>query len=168
MGKNIVLIGMPGCGKSAVGRELAAMLHMVLVDTDRMVEQADGRTIPEIFAQDGEGIFRDKETAAAKRAASMSGVIIATGGGMVLREENMAALTRNAVVFFRDRAIEEILGEDLTGRPLLRADTKRIYDLYNERVHLYRKYAHHTISDTDTASQAAECIAALYEEECKK
>ena len=168
MGKNIVLIGMPGCGKSAVGRELSSMLHMVLVDTDQMVEQADGRTIPEIFAQDGEAVFRDKETAAAKRAASMSAVIIATGGGMVLREENMTALRENAVVFFRDRAIEEILGEDLTGRPLLDADTKRIYDLYSQRIHLYRKYAHYTISDTDTAGQAAERIAALYEEECKK
>ena len=65
MEKNIVLIGMPGCGKSAVGQELSSMLHMILVDTDRMVEQADGRTIPDIFAQDGETVFRDKETAAA-------------------------------------------------------------------------------------------------------
>ena len=98
MKKNVVLIGMPGCGKSAVGKELAAMLHMVLIDTDQMVEQADGRTIPEIFAQEGEQTFRDKETAAAKRAASMTGVIIATGGGMVLREENMRALAENGTV----------------------------------------------------------------------
>ncbi len=166
MKKNIVLIGMPGCGKSAVGRELAALLHMVLVDTDQMVEQADGRTIADIFAQEGETVFRDKETAAAKRASSMGGVIIATGGGIVLREENMQALQARGVVFFRDRALGDILGEDLSGRPLLRADKQRIYDLYEQRIGLYRKYARHTISNTNTAKEAAARIAAIYKEEC--
>ena len=167
MKKNIVLIGMPGCGKSAVGRELSAMLHMVLMDTDQMVEQADGRTIPDIFAQDGEAAFRDKETAAAKQAARMRGVIIATGGGMVLREENMAALAETGVIFFRDRDLTEILGGDLSGRPLLSGDRQRIYTLYDRRIHLYRKYANYTISNTDTAVEAARQIAALYREECK-
>ncbi len=167
MKKNIVLIGMPGCGKSAVGRELSAMLHMVLVDTDQLVEQADGRAIPDIFAQDGEIAFRDRETAAAKQAAAMRGVIIATGGGMVLRQENMAALSETGIVFFRDRDLADILGEDLSGRPLLRADARRIYDLYDQRIHLYRQYAQHTISNTKTAKEAAARIAALYEEECK-
>lgn len=166
MKKNIVLIGMPGCGKTAVGRELAALLHMVLVDTDQMVEQADGRTIPDIFAQEGENSFRDKETAAAKRASSMEGVIIATGGGMVLREENMRALGENGIVFFRDRALSDILGENLDSRPLLRGDKQRIYDLYEQRIGLYRKYAHHTISNTDTAEAAAARIAAIYKKEC--
>lgn len=168
MRKNIVLIGMPGCGKSAVGRELSAMLRMVLVDTDQMVEQADGRTIPDIFAQEGETVFRDKETAAAQRAASMTGVIIATGGGMVLRQENMQALTQTGVVFFRDRDLSDILGEDLNDRPLLSGDKQRIYDLYEQRIHLYRKYAHYTVSDTNTAREAAERIAAIYERECKE
>ena len=168
MQKNIVLIGMPGCGKTAVGKELSALLHMVLVDTDQMVEQADGRTIPDIFAQDGEPAFRDKETAAAKQAASMTGVIIATGGGMVLREENMRALAENGIVFFRDRDLADILGEDLSDRPLLSGDKQRIYDLYQQRIHLYRKYAHHAISNTHTAREAAEHMAAIYERECKE
>lgn len=166
MKKNIVLIGMPGCGKTSVGRELAALLHMVLVDTDQMVERADGRTIPDIFAQDGEVVFRDKETTAAKRAASMEGVVIATGGGMVLREENMRALGENGIVFFRDRALSDILGEDLSGRPLLSGDKQRIHDLYEQRIGLYRKYAQYTISDTDTAKEAARQIAAIYKKEC--
>lgn len=166
MKKNIVLIGMPGCGKSAVGRELAAMLHMVLLDTDRMVEQAQGRTIPQIFDRDGEEFFRDLETAAAKRAAGMEGVIIATGGGMVLRPENMQALGASGLVFFRDRDLGEILGEDLSDRPLLTGDKKRVYDLYQQRIHLYRGYADHTIAHTDTAAQAAEQIAAIYKREC--
>ncbi|MBO5727584.1 MAG: shikimate kinase [Oscillospiraceae bacterium] len=166
MKKNIVLIGMPGCGKSAVGRELATLLHMVLVDTDQMVEQADGRTIADIFAQEGEAAFRDKETAAAKRASSMEGVIIATGGGMVLQEENMQALQERGIVFFRDRAPGDILGEDLSDRPLLSGDKQRIYHLYEQRIGLYRKYAHYTISDTHTAKEAAARIAAIYKKEC--
>ena len=166
MKKNIVLIGMPGCGKTSVGRELAALLHMVLVDTDQMVEQADGRAIPDIFAQEGEGGFRDKESAAAWQAAGLRGVIIATGGGMVLREENMRALGEHGIVFFRDRALSDILGEDLSGRPLLSADKQRIYELYEQRIDLYRKYAHHTISNTDTAGEAARQIAAIYKKEC--
>ena len=168
MKKNIVLIGMPGCGKSAVGRELSALLHMVLMDTDQMVEQAGGRTIPDIFAQNGEAAFRDMETAAAKQAARMRGVIIATGGGMVLREENMAALAETGVIFFRDRALGDILGENLTDRPLLSGDKRRLFDLYDQRIHLYRKYADHTISNTETAAEAARQIAALYREECKE
>ncbi len=168
MKKNIVLIGMPGCGKSAVGRELSAMLHMVLVDTDRMVEQADGRAISEIFAQDGEAFFRDRETAAAKQAASMTGVIIATGGGMVLREKNMTALAGTGIVFFRDRDLADILDGDLSGRPLLSGDKQRICDLYEQRIHLYHKYANHTISNTNTAREAAQRIAAIYERECKE
>ena len=168
MKKNIVLIGMPGCGKSAVGKELAGMLHMVVVDTDQMVEQSDGRTIADIFAQEGESVFRDKETAAAKQAAGMQNVIIATGGGMILREENMQALQASGVIFFRDRALPDILGEDLSDRPLLSADKQRIYDLYEQRIGLYRKYADHIISNTDTAKQAAAQIAAFYKEVCKK
>ena len=167
MKKNIVLIGMPGCGKTAVGRELAGMLHRMLVDTDQLVEQEDGRTIPDIFAQEGEAAFRDRETAAARKAAQMQGVIIATGGGMVLREENMRALRESGVVFFRDRALEDILGGDLTGRPLLSGDARRIYELYDQRIRLYRAYAHHIISNTKTAWEAAQRIAAIYEEECK-
>ena len=96
----------------------------------------------------------------------MENVIIATGGGMVLREENMQALGGNGIVFFRDRALGDILGEDLSGRPLLSGDKQRVYDLYEQRIGLYRKYAHHTISNTDTAKQAAQQIAAIYKKEC--
>jgi len=167
MRKNIVLIGMPGCGKSAVGRLLCDMLDMPLVDTDAMVEQARGMTIPQIFEQFGEGAFRDMERAAAQTAAAMEGTIIATGAARVLREENMQALSATGIVFFRDRPVADIAGQDMSGRPLVGADTDRLYQLYDQRIHLYRKYAHHTITDTQTAQQAAEQIAALYAQECE-
>lgn len=165
--KNIVLIGMPGCGKSAVGKLLGEMLNMPLVDTDTMVEQEQGMTIPEIFEQFGEPAFRDMESRAAKIAAVMDGAVIATGGGMVLQQENMQALSATGVVFFRDRAVEDIAGQDMTGRPLVGADTDRLYRLYEQRIGLYRTYADHIISDTQTAQQAAEQIAALYAQECE-
>ena len=168
MKKNIVLIGMPGCGKSTVGRELSSMLHMVLVDTDQMVERAADQTVADIFAAEGEEGFRDRETAAVRQAAQMSGVVIATGGGVVLREENMTALSQTGVIFFRDRDLADILGEDLSERPLLNGNAARISELYDRRIDLYRKYAHHTISCTNTAGEAALRIATLYEKECKQ
>ena len=167
MRKNIVLIGMPGCGKTAVGRILAQLLDLPLVDTDELVEQAAGATIPEIFAAEGERAFRDRETAAARQAAGLEGAVIATGGGMVLRPENMEALGATGVIFFRDRALEAIIGEDHSGRPLVGSQPDKLKKLYTERIDLYRKYAQYTISNTDTAQAAAEQIAALYEQEAR-
>lgn len=165
--KNLVLIGMPGCGKTKVGMALSQLLNMPLVDTDQLIVEADGRSIPDIFAQEGEAAFRDMETAAAKRAAAMDGVIIATGGGMVLREENMRALAATGVIFFRNRAIEAIAGENHGGRPLIGDDKERIYRLYDQRIASYRKYAQYTISNTNTVDEAARLIAAIYREECE-
>lgn len=167
MKKNIVIIGMPGCGKSAVGKLLSEMLNMPLVDTDTMVEQEQGMTIPEIFEQYGQPAFRDMESRAAQAAANMERTIIATGGGMVLRRENMQALSATGIVFFRDRPVEDIAGQDMTGRPLVGTDTDRLYRLYDERIGLYRRYADHVISNTQTAQQAADRIAALYAQECE-
>lgn len=165
--RNLVLIGMPGCGKTRIGLALSAMLEMPVLDTDQMVVQRAGRSIPDIFERDGEAAFRDMETAAALEAARREGTVIATGGGMVLREENMDALRGTGVVFFRDRAVSAILGEDHSGRPLIGADSQRLYRLREQRLPLYRKYAHYTVSDTDTVEEAARRIAELYIKECR-
>ena len=103
---NLVLIGMPGSGKSTVGKILSKMLCMPLVDTDALVEQTAGKTIPELFAQEGERAFRDRETAAARQAAKLDNTVIATGGGIILRPENMEALAATGLIFFRDRDLE--------------------------------------------------------------
>ena len=159
MKRNIVLIGMPGCGKTRVGEVLSRRLKMPLVDTDHLVETRTERSIPDIFARDG-------EADAARRAAAMTGVVIATGGGMVLREENMRLLSATGVVFFRDRPLADIAREDHSGRPLIGSDRDRLQKLYTERIELYRKYAQYTISHTDTPEEAAERIAELYRKEC--
>ena len=97
---NVVLIGMPGSGKSCVGAALAERLGMPLVETDAMVVEKTGRSIPDIFAQDGEAAFRREETAAARRAAAMEGTVISTGGGIILRPENMEILSATGTVYF--------------------------------------------------------------------
>lgn len=164
---NLVLIGMPGSGKTTVGKILSRMLCMPLVDTDALVEKAAGKTIPELFAQEGESAFRDRETAAARQAAELDNTVIATGGGIILRPENMAALAATGMIFFRDRDLEDILGEDHMGRPLVGRDPEKLRILYTQRIELYRKYAQYIISNTKTAEEAAARIAALYREACQ-
>ena len=164
---NLVLIGMPGSGKSTVGKILSRMLCMPLADTDALVEQTAGKTIPELFAQEGETAFRDRETAAARQAASLDNTVIATGGGIILRPENMAALSATGLVFFRDRDLADILWVDHMGRPLVGSDPDKLRLLYTQRIELYRKYAQYTISNTKTAEEAAVRIAALYREACQ-
>lgn len=165
--KNLVLIGMPGSGKTKMGRILAETFSLPLVDTDQMVVERAGKTIPEIFGESGEQAFRDLETAAVQEAAALNGAVIATGGGVILRPGNMAALRETGLVFFRDRSPAAIVGEDLTGRPLIGSDSERVYRLYNERLPLYQKYAHHIIPHTDTYEEAAAMIAELYEQEAE-
>lgn len=167
--KNLVLIGMPGSGKTKMGALLAQRFGLPVLDTDALVAQAAGMTIPEIFDRFGEGHFRDLETQAVEQAAARDGAVIATGGGVVLRPQNMAALAKTGIVFFRDRPPEAIVGEDHKGRPLVGADRdqarERIFRLYEERIALYKRYAHHYIPPTDTYQEAAELIAAIFEKE---
>lgn len=167
--KNLVLIGMPGSGKTKMGALLAQRFGLPVLDTDALVAQAAGMTIPEIFDRFGEGHFRDLETQAVEQAAARDGAVIATGGGVILRPQNMAALAKTGIVFFRDRPPEAIVGEDHKGRPLVGADRdqarERIFRLYEERIALYKRYAHHYIPPTDTYQEAAELIAAIFEKE---
>lgn len=167
--KNLVLIGMPGSGKTKMGALLAQRFGLPVLDTDALVAQAAGMTIPEIFDRFGEGRFRDLETQAVEQAAAQDGAVIATGGGVILRPQNMAALAKTGIVFFRDRPPEAIVGEDHKGRPLVGADRdqarERIFRLYEERIALYKRYAHHYIPPTDTYQEAAELIAAIFEKE---
>ena len=112
---NIVLVGMPGSGKTTVGGELAALLGRELVDTDELVERKAGRSIPDIFAVSGEAAFRDLEQKAVFDAGSMQGKVIATGGGAVLRPENRLSLAANGFVVYLRRDTDRLARE---GRPL--------------------------------------------------
>ncbi|MEG0441932.1 MAG: shikimate kinase, partial [Oscillospiraceae bacterium] len=96
--KNIVLIGMPGSGKSVVGALLSRQLSRPFIDLDTLIEETASLTVSEIFEQWGEEAFRDLESALAVQTAQESGVVIATGGGVILREENMKALQKTGIL----------------------------------------------------------------------
>lgn len=100
---NLILIGMMGCGKSTVGRLAAEKLGLAFVDTDERIERASGRTIPEIFASEGEEGFRARELDVSRALAREGGLVIACGGGLPTRAEAIAALKTSGVVFWLNR-----------------------------------------------------------------
>ena len=115
---NVVLIGMPGCGKSTVGRALAARMGRPFVDCDGEIERRAGKPIPEIFARDGEAAFRELEAAVIADVCREKGRVIATGGGAVLRGENVRAMRQNGAVLLLERDIASL---SMDGRPLSRS-----------------------------------------------
>lgn len=126
MGKKIVLIGFMGTGKSAVGTKLAEKLNMEFVDMDREIEKVTGLPIVHIFRRYGEVRFRSEEKLMAKKLGKRRNLVIATGGGSVLDEENVAALRENAVLIHLESDPEEILervNRKKGTRPLLKKDT---------------------------------------------
>ncbi|MCM1364326.1 MAG: AAA family ATPase [Faecalibacterium sp.] len=114
--QNIVLTGMPGCGKSTIGKALAEKLGKDFVDTDDLIVSSEGRQISDIFASFGEKYFRDTETAAIRDISGKNGYVIATGGGAVLRSENIDHLKSNGKIFFLNRPLDDIMPTD--DRPL--------------------------------------------------
>ena len=134
--KNIVLIGMPGSGKTTFGRYLAEMLRRDFIDADPEIEKDAGRSIPELF-EDGEDVFREAESATVLRLAALQGKVLAMGGGVVLRPENITRLHRTGMIIFLDRAPADIIKDvDTTTRPLLTAGRERIFNLYAQQLYL--------------------------------
>jgi len=151
--RNIVLIGMPGCGKSTLGRYLAEILDRDFIDADPEIEKDAGKTIPELFAV-SEDCFREQETKTVKRLAGLQGKVLAMGGGVVLRRENIENLKKNGTIIFLDRFPGDIAGDvDTETRPLLAAGRKRIYDLYAQREALYREAADVTVRNKGTLKE---------------
>lgn len=151
--RNIVLIGMPGCGKSTLGRYLAEILDRDFIDADPEIEKDAGKTIPELFAV-SEDCFREQETKTVKRLAGLQGKVLAMGGGVVLRRENIENLKKNGTIIFLDRSPGDIAGDvDTETRPLLAAGRKRIYDLYAQREALYREEADVTVRNKGTLKE---------------
>lgn len=151
--ENIVLIGMPGCGKSTIGRILAQKLNKEYVDTDRCIEALAGCTIPEIFAGQGEEKFRQSETEVLRDLTQKSGLIIATGGGCVTRAENYILLKQNGPVIWIKRNLQDLPKK---GRPLSQATTPEA--MYQIRKPLYEKFSDIAIWNDTTAEQAADAI----------
>ena len=157
--ENIVLIGMPSSGKSTVGKLIAEAMGRQLIDTDELIKENSGRQIPEIFSELGERAFRDMESEAVLEAAVKSSVVIATGGGAVLRDENVRYLRENGRIFFIDRPLSALTPTD--DRPLSqsREDIER---RYKERYGIYTSVCDQRIDASSDAIGVAERVMEIF------
>ena len=148
---NIVLVGFMGTGKTSIGRRISSQLRMRYVDTDEIVERDNRRRISDIFAEDGEAVFRELESEAVRKVSKLHNHVISTGGGVVLKEANMTELKRNGVIFCLTATAEEIykrVGHQIH-RPLLQDPDPlaKIQSMLADRRPYYAK-SDHMISTT--------------------
>ena len=151
--RNVVLIGMPGSGKSAIGRALARRLGKEFVDLDRMIVERAGKPIPEIFAQEGEDAFRELESRAVREAGSRTGCVLSTGGGVVTREENYPPLHQNGVIVHIKRRLSLL---PTAGRPV--SQSTDLGELWRRREPRYASFADLTVDNAGTIDGEAEQI----------
>lgn len=157
--KNIVLVGMPGCGKSTCAALLSEKTGRECIDTDALVVENSGEIIPDIFAKHGENEFRNRETEAVRSAGKLANKIIATGGGAILREENRIALRENSTVIFLKAPVETLATD---GRPLSK-NADALHNMLSQRLPLYNETADFTVEvDPDpetTVRRILKCVS---------
>ena len=149
--KNIILIGMPACGKSIIGSLLSNEIDFEFYDADKYLEESENREISDIFSEDGEDYFRELETKYLEELSKKEGIIISTGGGAVKKEKNMEIVKGNGIVVFLNRKLENIAKENHKNRPLLK-NLDNLKKLYDERIKLYHKYSDIIIENDDDIS----------------
>ena len=161
--RHIYLIGMPGSGKTTLGRALAASLALPFTDMDARIEALAGMPISRIFAERGEQAFRQMESEVLAQCAAEPLQLIATGGGVVLREDNVALMRATGTVLWIDRPLDHILGDlRQDTRPLLAGNpAERLRALHAQREALYRATAHHRLDNGDTREQVLQSALAL-------
>ena len=147
---NIVLVGMPGCGKTTVGQEVAALSGKPFVDLDGEIVRRAGKSIPDMFQNEGEGTFRELERQVLAEVCADGGKVIATGGGAVLREENRTAMRRTGRVYFLGRALDRLPRE---GRPL--SQKGNLTEMYRERLPLYQAAMDVPVQNDAAAEESA-------------
>ncbi len=157
--ENLILIGMPGCGKSTVGKALAEKLGREFVDADEEIVRLAGKSIPEIFAEDGEEAFRSFETKALEALGKRSGLVVATGGGCVTRKRNYPLLHQNGTIIWLTRELTQLPTE---GRPL--SQMNKLDEMYRIRRPMYEAFADHIIENSDSIHHAVEEILRIREE----
>ena len=156
--QNIVLIGMPGCGKTSVAKALAAQTGRPVYDADEEIEKRAGKSIPEIFADDGEEVFRSFETEVLADLGKLTGVILSTGGGCVTRPENYPLLRQNSRIVWIERDVSLLEKE---GRPL--SMQQDINEIYVNRKHLYKQFADFSVVNDKTPEVCAALICKEFE-----
>ena len=164
--RNIVLIGMMGCGKTSVGRCLAQRLKRRFVDTDQYIEQTEGRSISELFAAEGEGFFRVRERETSEALAQENGLVIACGGGLPTQRESIAALKGSGMVFWLKRDPDQIYdGVSMKDRPLGQQGRLDFLTRYAEREPIYRQWADYEIESGACAQETAQRIEEVLKRE---
>ncbi len=153
---NIVLIGMPGAGKTEIGKKLSERTGRTFVDTDALIEREAGMSIPGIFDLEGEAGFRAREEATIAEAACENGCVIATGGGAPMFEENRTLLRQNGRIFHIERDLKAL---PTKGRPL----SKNLATMYEKRAPVYRSFAEKTIRNAGTVDDAVAAILRAFE-----
>ena len=156
--QNIVLIGMPGSGKSTIGNLLGQKLGRTFVDADETIVELAGKSIPEIFADDGEAVFRSWETEALSTLGKQSGLVIATGGGCVTQERNYPLLHQNGRIFWVTRDISKLPTQ---GRPL--SEQHSLKEMYEKRKPMYQRFADDIISNDGTMEDTVNAILTCME-----
>lgn len=152
--KNIVIIGMPGVGKTSVADAIGNMTELKVIDIDREIERAHG-PIPEIFSEKGEPHFRAMEKETVARAAKEKGAVIATGGGSVLDEDNVRALQETGKIYWIRRPLEELAQN---GRPLSAGGMDALEALWEKRKGLYWEAAHEELPNITIEGTAEEIL----------
>lgn len=151
MSKNIILlIGMPGCGKTTIGKKVSKKLGYKFCDMDSYIEKISKNTIKELFKK-GEEHFRDYETKACKELSAINDpIIISSGGGVVKRKKNIDYFKEKGIIIFIDRPIENIIKDvDTDSRPLLNDGRSKLYNLYSERYNLYKDFCNYKITNDE-------------------
>lgn len=161
MDRHIFLIGMMGCGKSTVGRRLSALLGCSLIDLDEDIARFEGCSIPEIFARSGDAGFRLCEHAALERACAAAPCVVATGGGIVTRAENVSLMRETGLVVWLNRPLEDMIRDVRQDtRPNLAGDKEeRMRTLFAAREALYRAAAHIEFDNRLPPAQSAAQLA---------
>ncbi|WP_291653999.1 shikimate kinase [Clostridium sp.] len=159
MGTNIILlIGMPGCGKSTIGEKIANKINYEFCDMDKYIEEISNNTVKELF-NISEEYFRDYETRACKELSNKSKIVISSGGGVIKRKNNIDFFRDKGIIIFIDRPIEDILRDvDTSSRPLLSYGKSKLYNLYSERYNLYNNYCDVKIVNDTTIEEALDKI----------
>ncbi len=157
--KNIILIGMPGCGKTTMGKALAKRLEMDFFDCDTEIAKNQGKPIPQIFEENGEKYFRSLEAELLKTQLPTENCIISTGGGIIEKNENTDIMRSNGIVVFLNRPIAMIANDiDTSNRPLLKSGKDKLTELLKRRICLYKNACHIEVENSQSFDEVIEKI----------
>ena len=158
---NVVLIGMPGSGKTTVAKELGKILNKKIIDIDEEIEKEAKLSINNIFDDFGEDYFRELEEKMIDKISRLDNVIISTGGGAVLNKDNMENLKRSGKIIFLNRSLENISKACHKDRPLLKDNEKKLEDIFNYRQEYYKLYADFTVENNSKVTNVTKKIISL-------